>query len=179
LTGNNSKTGQLAFPREPVSAGSYLECFEMTERTLRSAPKEGADKLVDVREDYNYLVQELRMLETERMLCHDKSVLNKSGTIEFYKRKNYSVFSNLRHYTLESIRTDKLLPINDDNLAVFQSHNRRLRAKLNLANYYRAMAIRGHTKQHRLVAEDKLIQARIKKEEAAEKALAKKRKRDK
>jgi hypothetical protein len=47
------------------------------------------------------------------MLCHDKPVLNKKSTIEFYKRKNYSVFSNLRHYTLESIRTDKLLPIND------------------------------------------------------------------
>ena len=119
------------------------------------------------------------MLETERMLCHDKSVLNKKSTIEFYKRKNYSVFSNLRHYTLESIRTDKLLPINDDNLEVFQSHNRCLREMLKHANKYRAMAIRDHTTQHRLVAEDKLIQVRIKEEKAAEKASTKKRKMDK
>ena len=43
----------------------------------------------------------------------------------------------------------------------------------------RERAIRDHEKQHRLVAEDKPIQARIKEEKAAEKALAKKRKRDK
>jgi hypothetical protein len=41
------------------------------------------------------------------------------------------------------------------------------------------MAIREHTKRQGLVAEDKLIQVRIKEEKAAEKASTKKRKMDK
>jgi hypothetical protein len=76
-------------------------------------------------------------------------------------------------------RIEKLGPITPGNVDDFEQFNDKMGAFFPAVDGARERAIRDHTKQHRLVAEDKLRQARTKKDKAAEKALAKKRKRDK
>jgi hypothetical protein len=151
----------------------------MAERALRSghrsAPEDGDDDIAKVQGDIDYLRQELMLIEAERARCQ---LVKKHETLEYLKRtEGWGVFGALDQATKTLLKADKLLPVNDDNLGRFLSCRQKLR---NFLTDYkgREKKVLGYWKQcQRGVANDKLEEARIKKEKAAEKALTKKRKR--
>jgi hypothetical protein len=151
----------------------------MAERALSSAPKAEDSEQAGEWVKFLQYCEKLRLLVLEKEECHAPEVENKTSTIEHYKWKNWSVFTGLAYRVGAMKKIEKLGPITPENSHHFGRFNRETTCFFKEVNLARERAIRDHEKQHRLVAEDKLIQARIKEEKAAEKALAKKRKRDK
>ena len=157
----------------------------MAERTStlrsahRSAPKADGSKQADEWIKFLQYSEKLRLLVLEKEECHAKEVEWKTSTIEHYKWKNWSVFTGITTRVNHMKRIEKLGPITPGNVDDFEQFNDKMGAFFPAVDGARERAIRDHEKQHRLVAEDKLRQACIKKDKAAEKAPAKKRKRDK
>jgi hypothetical protein len=152
----------------------------MTERALRSAHRstpEGYEDIVKVRQDIDDLRQEVVKVETEQSRCQ---LVRKHETLEYLKRsKHWDVFGGLEEAKKTLRKVGKLLPITDDNLGRFLTFRLKLQNFLTDYKGREGMVLRYWERCQRRAAEDKLIEARIKKEKAAEKALAKKRKRDK